>query len=150
MKCLIVLLGLTMLFSGVHAQEGPEAEALHVLDEFMAAFNAHDLDAMLRLFHYPHIRIASDVNVWDTPEHFKATRNLAAREQYRKATGWHHSAWDSREVVQSSDSKIHFAVRFTRYRQDGSVIGTFDSLWILTKRDERWGIQARSSYALKP
>jgi hypothetical protein len=61
--------------------------------------------------------------------------------------GWHRSAWESREVLQSSEDKVHILVRFTRYREDDSVIGTYDSFWIVTKRDGRWGIQARSSFA---
>jgi hypothetical protein len=147
MKQVVVLLGLIALSSNIHAQEGPETEALRVLDKFMPAFNAGDIDAMARIFHYPHIRIASEVSIWNTPEDFRAARNPAAMEQFRKSTGWHHSAWDQRAVVQSSDTKVHFAVRFTRYRQDGSVISAYDSLWIVTKRNMRWGIQARSSFA---
>jgi hypothetical protein len=35
-----------------------------------------------------------------------------------------------------SDSKVHLDTEVTRYRQDGSVLGRFNSLYILTKR--RW------------
>ena len=38
------------------------------------------------------------------------------------------------------------ALSYTRLRADHSVIGTYDSLYILTKVDGRWGIQARSSF----
>jgi len=150
MKCTIIFLGIIAFLGNLNAEERPEAEALHILDSFMLAFNAGDVDAIAQLFHYPHIRIAGDISVWDLPEEFKADRDSASREQFKKVTGWHHSAWDSREVVQSSDVKIHFAVQFTRYRQDDSVIGTYNSLWIVTKHDGRWGIQARSSFAPSP
>ncbi len=36
---------------------------------------------------------------------------------------------------------------FTRYRTDGSVIGRFPSMWIVTLRKGRWGVEARSSFA---
>ena len=41
------------------AQFGPENAAMGVLDQFMAAFNARDDEAMCRTFHYPHVRFAS-------------------------------------------------------------------------------------------
>jgi hypothetical protein len=43
--------------------------------------------------------------------------------------------------------KIHFDVQFTRYRADDSVIGSYRSLYIVTRRDGRWAIAARSSFA---
>jgi hypothetical protein len=133
---------------GIGVEQTSEAEALRVLDDFMAAFNNRDIDARAGLLHYPHVRIASGgVSIWNAAEEFKAARTPADRERFVRATEWHHSAWDSREVVHSSDDKVHIAVRFTRYRENGSVIGTYDSLYIVTKREGRWGIQARSSYA---
>ena len=41
---------------------------------------------------------------------------------------WHHSAWERREVIHAGADKVHLDTRFTRYRTDGSVIGSFDSL----------------------
>ncbi len=54
---------------------------------------------------------------------------------------------DYRRAVQSCGDKVHFAVQFTRYRADGSVIGHYPSMWIVTLRDGRWGVEARSSFA---
>ena len=42
---------------------------------------------------------------------------------------------------------MHLDVQFTRYRADNSVIGSFRSLWIVTKADGRWAVAARSSFA---
>jgi hypothetical protein len=42
---------------------------------------------------------------------------------------------------------VHFDVQFTRYRADDSVLGQYKSLWIVTKRSDKWGVMARSSYA---
>jgi hypothetical protein len=61
--------------------------------------------------------------------------------------GWHHSAWVHRKVVQSSADKVHIDVRFTRYREDGSEIATYDSMYVVTLQDGHWGFQARSSFA---
>ena len=61
--------------------------------------------------------------------------------------GWHHSAWEHRNIVQASDSKVHVDTKFVRYKADGSVIGTYESLYIVTKENGRWGVKMRSSYA---
>ena len=42
---------------------------------------------------------------------------------------------------------VHIDTRFTRYRADGSVLVSYDSLYIVTKQSGRWGVLARSSFA---
>lgn len=118
--------------------------ALDALDRFMAAFNAQSDDGVREAFNFPHIRFASgNVAIHQTPADFSLAgfRNRVAGDQ------WHHSAWDYRNVVQSGPNKVHFDVQFTRYREDGSVIGAYKSLWIVTCVEGHWGVQARSSYA---
>jgi len=51
-----------------------------------------------------------------------------------------------REVIQFNDRKAHVTLSYTRFRADDSVMGTYESLYVLTKVDGRWGIQARSSF----
>lgn len=123
-----------------------EAErlALEVVSAYMEAFNARDLAGTDAALHFPHVRLASgEVRVMERagtlpPDFF---------ERFAARSGWHHSQWDYRRVIQSSDDKVHVAVCFTRHRADGSVIGRYESIWIVTKKDGRWGIQARSSFA---
>ena len=38
------------------------------------------------------------------------------------------------------------AVNYTRFRSDGSVIGIYESLYVLALKDGRWGVQLRSSF----
>jgi hypothetical protein len=38
-------------------------------------------------------------------------------------------------------------VVFSRYKADGTKYATYQSLWIVTKKDDGWGVQARSSFA---
>ena len=49
-------------------------------------------------------------------------------------------------MIQFNAEKAHWRLVYTRYRKDGSVIGVYDSLYVLTLRDGKWGIQARSSF----
>jgi hypothetical protein len=45
---------------------------------------------------------------------------------------------------------VHFAVQFSRYEADGTKLGSYPSMWIITKQGGRWGIQARSSFLPEP
>ena len=60
---------------------------------------------------------------------------------------WDHSAWERREIIHAGADKVHVDTRFTRYRKDGSVIGGFDSVYVITKENGHWGVKIRSSFA---
>lgn len=125
------------------ADPAATAAALAVLDRFMAALNAQDQAALAATLHYPHHRLAGGRwTVWQRPEDYTMDGFLA-----RAGEGWARSAWDFRRVVAAGPAKVHLDVQFTRYRGDGSVIGRFRSLWIVTCLDGRWGVQGRSSFA---
>ena len=64
-----------------------------------------------------------------------------------ESTGWEHTALDWAEVIQVDENKAHVALQFSRYRRDGSHIVTFESLYVLVRRDGPWRIQGRSSFA---
>ncbi|MDK1022553.1 MAG: hypothetical protein QGD90_13065 [Candidatus Hydrogenedentes bacterium] len=141
---MLVILGSIGVITAAE-EEDQVAAAMTSLDEFMAAFNARDMEAWSKTLNYPHVRIASGtVRVWESPEEY-AGRDVFAMltSQY----GWDHSVWDKREVVQSGKDKVHLATTFSRYDKDGNKIATFDSLYIVTKQDGHWGTQARSSFA---
>ena len=120
-----------------------QQECNRVLDDFMAALNAYDAAGMDRCMHFPHPRIAvGKVLVYDKP----GNNPLDLFERLKKEDNWSHSRWEKREVVQFNETKAHVVLSYTRFRADGSVIGVYESLYILTKVEGRWGIQARSSF----
>ncbi len=123
----------------------PEQHAVRVLDAFMAAFNARDETAWTNTLHFPHVRIASGETRLDPSA--EVMLEALDFDQFAERFGWHHSAWVSRVVVQSGPDKVHVAVRVARYREDGSVLAEFDSLYIVTLRDGRWRVAGRSSFA---
>ncbi|HKQ74824.1 MAG TPA: hypothetical protein VJ810_14115 [Blastocatellia bacterium] len=121
-----------------------EAAAMKLLDEYMAKWNSKDVTAWESTFHFPHYRLASGkMTVLDRP----GQQDGARLWQTMAASGWHHSKWDRRHIVHASADKIHVDTKFTRYRADGSSIGSYESLYILTKEDGRWGVKLRSSFA---
>ncbi len=125
-------------------RETIEAEVIEILDTWMEAFNRMDIVAWENTFHFPHYRLASgNMRILNKPGEQDVERiktNLTAR-------GWHHSAWDRRNMVHVSESKVHVDTQFTRYRADGSVVASYESLYVLTYEEGRWGIKLRSSFA---
>ena len=118
------------------------AAALKLLDEFMTAFNARDVEAFEATFNFPSIRLASGKLV---------TLNKGDMTKDRFSQGalaeWDRSAWERREIIHAGADKVHVDTRFTRYRKDGSVIGGFDSVYVITKENGHWGVKIRSSFA---
>ena len=138
----LLLLGLLLVTGPVRAEE-PEAAAIGVLDAFMQAFNARDMEAWEATYHFPHFRMADgELSVLERA-------GLRSPELFDRlaATGWDHSAWLSREVVQAGPDKVHLAVTFARYRADVSELARYQSLYVVTREEGRWGIRGRSSFA---
>jgi len=113
-----------------------------VLDAHIVALNARDEAALIATLHFPHFRLTGGrVKIWERPDSY-------LKDFYARAgEGWHHSAWDFRKVIAAGPDKVHFDVQFTRYRADNTALGTFRSLWVVSKVDGRWAAQVRSSFA---
>ena len=121
---------------------GQIAAGLAGTDAFMAAFNARDLPAFEQTFNFPSVRLASNTLTLIEPGYHQP-------QMFEKGplSDWDHSAWERREVIHAGADKVHLDTRFTRYRKDGSVIGGFDSIYVITCEDGHWGVKARSSFA---
>ena len=116
--------------------------AMKCLDDFMTAFNARDIAAWQKTFNFPSVRLASNtLAIIDEDYHQPDMFGRGALAE------WDHSAWDRRAVIHAGDDKVHVDTRFVRYRADGSVIGGFDSIYVVTCEDGHWGVKARSSFA---
>ena len=124
-----------------------EIEARQAVENFFTAFNNHDSEAHLQTLHFPHIRIngQGQVRIAQTASDFPP---LSTTLPYlNQKEGWHHSTLDSAEVIHASEVKVHFNIQFSRYKADGTKYAVHKSLWIVTLKEGRWGVQARSSYA---
>ena len=118
------------------------AAAMQCLDDFMAAFNARDIAAWDRTFNFPSVRLASNTLVI-----LQAGDHQPGMFERGALSDWDHSAWERRAVIHAGADKVHIDTRFTRYRADGSVIGGFDSIYVVTCENSHWGVKGRSSFA---
>jgi hypothetical protein len=119
-----------------------EPEVVALIDAYMAATNRRDLDGVRATLHFPHILLSSAaVTQYPTPADF----SFAAFDARTAGQGWARSTWDSHDTLMSAPDKVHLDIGFTRWRADGSKIGTYHAMYIVVRIDGRWGIQARSS-----
>jgi hypothetical protein len=120
-----------------------EAAVMRVLDEFYVGLNNGDLAAQQRVMHFPHYRLANGtMTVLDQP----GTKNDASDGIRRTDPDWDHSKWDRRDIIGWSSEKVHVDTQFTRYRKDDTPIASYESLYVVTKEQGRWGIKMRSSF----
>jgi hypothetical protein len=120
-----------------------EAAVMQVLKDYMDAFNRLDVTAWERTFHFPHYRRASgQMSVLNGPGELTVAQIRNGLEP-----DWDHSAWGRLRIIHSSPVKVHVDTLFNRYRKDGSLIGAFESLYVVTKEQGRWGVKLRSSMA---
>jgi len=128
--------------SGDGSVGDPVSQAKAVMAAHIAALNAGNGADLAATLHFPHYRLSGGVlQTWDGPEQYLADFHARAGD------GWHHSAWDSLDVIAAEPGKVHLDVRFTRYRADDSVLGKFRSLWVIAEIDGVWAAQLRSSFA---
>ena len=117
--------------------------AMRVLDDYMAALNRGDEPGVNAACNFPHVRLAGGkVVVWPNPGDYKLQDFVA-----RAGDGWDHSKWDERSPIHVGDKKVHLKVKFSRWKEDGTLIGRFETIYIVTLQEAHWGIQARSSFA---
>jgi hypothetical protein len=118
------------------------AAARAVMDAHLAGLNARDEVAIAASLHFPHYRLSGGrMRVWETPDAYFADFLARAGE------GWDHTVWDSLDCLAAGPDKVHLDVRFTRYRADGSALGSFRSLWVIARLGGKWAAQLRSSFA---
>jgi hypothetical protein len=124
-----------------------EAEAAKAIEAYFGGFNTHHQELYLNSLHFPHVRIngKGHVLIVQKVSDLLPLDDLLA--YLTKKEGWHHSTLDSVEVIHASEIKVHFKIEFSRYKADESMYAVYKSIWIITKKDDHWGIQARSSYA---
>lgn len=142
----VLILGLATTPAAVAGEDAAALKAARaVMDDFMTAFNARDEAAWAATFNYPHVRFASG-QVMISPD-AKAVTDRMDFAAFAASTGWDRSAWDKVEALDAGSEKVHFKVTFTRFTADNEKIATYDSLYVVTLKDDHWGIQARSSFA---
>ena len=117
----------------------PADDALAVLGAYMAAFNARDREAFDATIHFPHVSLgAGEATITRAGEALPALAATVAD------SGWSHSTLDAPRVIHAGSDKVHIGARITRHGKDGSIMGAYDVIYVVTCEDGRWGMKALS------
>lgn len=113
---------------------------LLALDRYLETWNSRDPKIWATSLHFPHVRPGAGP--------FRLARNT---EEYvagidfeqTASTGWDHTEWVSKEVLQVGVDKVHAAGTWQRYTKDGRPLATSAITYVITNQQDRWGVQAR-------
>ena len=114
--------------------------ALHALDRYLETWNSRDPIKWAGSLHFPHVRPGPGaVELSRTPEQYAAGVHFAQT----LATGWHHSEWTSRRVLQVGWDTVHVAGTWMRYTTDDKPITGSAITYVVTNQAGRWGVLSR-------
>lgn len=131
-----------ILASPALAQSSEDRGVMQALDRFMSGWNSREPAKYADALHFPHL-ILDDGRI---AEYATREQLLAKGESLWKNTPkeWDHTVWVKRQVVQRIGQTVHVTGTWTRKDKAGKTIQTADVLYVVLKRDGRWGIFARS------
>jgi hypothetical protein len=114
--------------------------ALLALDRYLETWNSRDPRVWATSLQFPHVRPGAGP--------FKLTHNTdeyvsGIDFEQTASTGWDHTEWVSREVLQVGVDKVHAAATWQRYTKDGRPLATSAITYVITNQQDRWGVQAR-------
>jgi uncharacterized protein YchJ len=109
------------------------------MNQLLERFNARDTAGWDATFHYPHVLATNGraTILTDPAQQAGTIDNLISQ-------GWVRSEWGELKVVQCAPSKAHVSATFVRYRADGSMLSSTQSIYAVEERSGRWGVVMRS------
>ncbi len=116
--------------------------------EFFRADRAKDARAWAAVMSYPHVRVAAQGRV----EHFETAEEFAAAATWtrREATGWVRTEGIKPRAIQTAPEKLHLVGGWVRYDAADQPILSNRVVYVLTKPQGRWGVQARFACGATP
>ena len=108
-------------------------------------FNKRDRKISVDLMHFPHVRLWNNqFSIFNSEEEF--LKGFDLQTQKLEQEGWTHTVTKDIQAVQSDESKVHLLLLQSRRNKNDIEIENFQTLWIMTKIDGKWGIRFRSSF----
>ena len=108
-------------------------------------FNKRNQDVSVKHMHFPHIRLwENKFSIFKNKEEF--LKGFDQQSKNLSSEGWDHTITRSIKVIQSDPEKVHLILHQSRRDKNAKEYHNFHTLWIMTKINEKWGIQYRSSF----
>jgi hypothetical protein len=116
-----------------------EKQAHRVIVEFFKAFNAEDHERLQYVMQYPHVLLGQGANVFVADEQF-----VTDFDALRNREDWKFITLNNTKSIFTRPDKVHMLINFTRHNSKGDTYREVDGLWIVTKKNGRWGVSVRS------
>ena len=108
-------------------------------------FNKRNKEITIEYLHFPHVRLwENKFSIFEDAEAF--LKGYDIQTENLKKEGWDHTVTLDIKAVQSEEQKVHLLLHQSRRNKEGKEYHNFQTLWILTKINDKWGIQFRSSF----
>ena len=122
--------------------ESAEQQATAALREFFSAFNAADNEALFAVNHVPQV-ILFELNFLHGENRGAAPVTINF-DRLRNAEDWGNSEAENITPVHVMPNKVVFEFQFSRYNSNGVRYRTVPALWVITRKEEKWGVEFRS------
>jgi hypothetical protein len=116
--------------------------AIALVDEFFVAFNAADNAALLKVSHVPQIMLSAGQFI--LAEDIASPIVTMNFERMRERENWHNSELGYFEVVNVSENQVIVELSFERFNPNAEHYLTGPAVWVLNRREGRWGVEFRS------
>ena len=122
--------------------ESAIAEATETIEEFFIAFNNADNSALREVTHIPQILLNQDFFIHS--ENISSPLANVDFNRLREQESWLRSDRIDVQVIHATPTRAFFELAFERYDRNNEKYRTVPALWVLSKRDNRWGVDFRS------
>ena len=116
--------------------------AIALVDEFFVAFNAADNAALLKVSHCPQIMLSAGQLI--LAEDIASPIVTMNFERMRERENWHSSELGYFGVVNASENQVIVELSFERFNPNAEHYLTGPAVWVLNRREGRWGVEFRS------
>ena len=103
--------------------------------------NENNIGKCKETIHFPHFRVLKTGELVVFEDADKLMEWFYGKTN---SDDWHHSTLDKIETTIITSVKLHTVMHLTRYREDDTIIGHYQALYIITYDDDRWAVKGGS------
>ncbi len=119
-----------------------QREAIAMVDRFFVAFNSADNAALLEVNHVPQVMLSAGQYI--LAEDVGSPIVSMNFERMRERENWHSSELGDLEIVHVTPTQVIVELSFERFDPNGFHYLTGPAVWVLSKRNGKWGVEFRS------
>jgi hypothetical protein len=124
------------------SDEAIRAEVRALIESMVDAYNRRDLQRLRTSCNYPLVRL----DRLDWSEFHEAAELSVDFAGIKDPTSWDHSAVRYLEVLTpQADDKVVVSLTVARYGADGAELEPEDTVYLVTRDGDHWGVQASST-----